>query len=136
MSLVIDASVALAWCFEDEASPATDRIAARVIADGGLVPALWHLEVANALLHAERRRRVAAADVAAMLRRLTDLPIEVDAETAGRAGRDTLALARAEKLTIYDGAYLELALRRGVALATRDEALAAAAGRRGVPVLP
>jgi predicted nucleic acid-binding protein len=133
--LVLDASVAIAWCFEDEASPQTEAIADRVSEDGALVPALWPLEVANVLVQAESRGRITPADVTARLELLGTLPIEVDWETAARAFREILALARSARLTTYDAAYLELALRRGAALATRDADLAKAARARGVEVL-
>lgn len=134
MSIVIDASIALSWCFEDEASEETDRIGEEVATTGGLVPSLFHLEIGNALLQAERRGRITAASVTQRLELISQLPIEIDPQTAMRATREILALARAEKLTVYDAAYLELAARRGSALATRDQALATAAMKIGVPV--
>lgn len=133
--LVLDASIAIAWCFEDEASPQTEAIADRVRDEGALVPALWQLEVANVLVQAERRGRIAAADVTARLELLAALPIQLDLETRTRAFREIVALARAQRLTTYDAAYLELALRRGAALATRDIELAQAARGCGVEVL-
>lgn len=134
-ALVVDASVALAWCFEDEASPATDAVLDQVKGEGAIVPSLWHLELGNVLLLAERRGRTIQGGIVARLALMAQLPITIDAETAGRAWREVLALARAERLTTYDAAYLELAVRRGVPLATKDEALLGAARRVGVPVL-
>ena len=134
-ALVVDASVALAWCFEDEASPATDAVLDQVKDEGAIVPSLWHLELGNVLLSAERRGRTIQGGVVARLALMAQLPITIDAETAGRAWREILALARAERLTAYDAAYLELAVRRGLPLATKDEALLGAARRVGVPVL-
>jgi len=134
-ALVVDASVALAWCFEDEASPATDAMLDQVKDEGAIVPSLWHLELGNVLLSAERRGRTIQGGVVARLALMAQLPITIDAETAGRAWREILALARAERLTAYDAAYLELAVRRGLPLATKDEALLGAARRVGVPVL-
>ena len=133
-ALVIDSSAALAWCFEDEASPRSDVLFKQVRDQGAVVPGLWHLEVANVLLQAERRGRIAAADVAMRLDLIAALPIATDNETTARAWRDILALARAEGLTTYDAAYLELAIRRGLPLLTKDEALIAAAERNGVAV--
>jgi predicted nucleic acid-binding protein len=132
---VVDSSIALTWCFEDEASPETDRLFERVRDDGAVVPGLWHLEVANVLLQAERRGRIGRADVARRLMLISDLPIATDQETP-RAWRETLSLARAENLTAYDAAYLELAERRGLPLMTRDNELGAAAKRLGVTVFP
>lgn len=134
--LVIDASIALAWCFEDEASPDTDAIAETVRRSGAIVPGLFQLEVGNILLQAERKRRLTPADLAIRLALLGELPIATDPETAGRAWRDVIALARNHALTTYDAAYLELALRKGAGLATRDRALAAAARGLGVAVSP
>lgn len=134
--IVIDASIALSWCFEDEASEETDAIAARIIDTGAIVPGLFKLEMANILLQAERRGRITPAQVAATIALLDELAIPVDGETADRAWRETLGLARAHALTSYDAAYLELALRRGAALATRDRKLAEAARALGVAVLP
>jgi predicted nucleic acid-binding protein len=135
-SLVIDASVALAWCFEDEASPATDDLLLRVRAEGAIVPSLWHLELGNVLIGAERRGRSIRGGVVARLELLAQLPIAVDAETVGRAWREIISLARAERLTTYDAAYLELAIRRSLPLATNDRVLADAATRVAVPVVP
>ncbi len=134
--LVIDASIALAWCFEDEASPETDAVADTVRQRGAIVPGLFQLEIGNILLQAERKGRLTASDVAIRLALLGELPIATDPETAGRAWRDVMALARNHALTTYDAAYLELALRKGAGLATRDRALAAAAKGLGVTVLP
>jgi predicted nucleic acid-binding protein len=133
---VVDSSIALTWCFEDEASPETDRLFERVRDDGAIVPGLWHLEVANVLLQVERRGRIGRADVARRLMLISDLPIATDQETTPRAWRETLSLARAENLTAYDAAYLELAERRGLPLMTRDNDLGAAAKRLGVIVFP
>lgn len=133
---VIDASVTAAWCFEDEASPQTDALFQMVRDHGAIVPALWHLELANALLQAERRNRILAADTRVRLELLSDFPIVVDAETPARAWSETLLLARTERLTTYDAAYLELAIRMGLPIASLDGALVNAAKRLGVPILP
>jgi predicted nucleic acid-binding protein len=134
--LVVDASIALAWCFEDEASPASDAVLDLVKSDGAIMPSLWHLELANVLLQAERRGRTILGGLVARLELLDQLPIATDAETSGRAWREVLALARSERLTTYDAAYLELAVRRGLSLATRDEALLGAAKRLGIALVP
>jgi predicted nucleic acid-binding protein len=103
---------------------------------GAIVPSLWRLELANVLLRAERRGRNIPEGIAARLEHIGRLPIRTDAQTAGRAWRETLALARAERLTTYDAAYLELAVRSGLPLATKDKALLAAAKRVGIVVRP
>jgi predicted nucleic acid-binding protein len=135
VSLVVDSSVALTWCFEDEASPHTEALFERVRDDGAVVPGLWHLELANVLLQAEKRRRITTSDVATRLELIAELPIVIDHEMAARAWREITTLARAEGLTTYDAAYLELAIRRGLPLATRDDALIGAARRIGVALL-
>lgn len=133
-ALVIDSSAALSWCFEDEASPESDALFEQVRDQGAVVPGLWHLEVANVLLQAERRGRIAPGDVTMRLELIAELPITTDNETTARAWREILALARAEGLTTYDATYLELAIRRGLPLQTKDVALITAAERSGVAV--
>ena len=130
--IVIDASVAVAWCFADEATPEVDAVLDRVRADGARVPSLWHLEVANVLRQAERRGRISEADTSRRIELLEQLPITTDGETMQRAWGTTLALARAHALTVYDAAYLELASRLGVPLASKDKELLAAAQIGGV----
>lgn len=132
---VIDASLALAWCFGDEKSPAADRAIDQVRDDGAWVPSVWHLEVANVLYAAEKRGRIKRADLESRLDLLADLPITVDDQTHLYAWRSTLGLARAQRLTTYDAAYLELAMRRRIELATLDTDLARAARRLGVPLV-
>lgn len=134
--LVIDASIALAWCFKDEATPATDALVGRIHREGATVPAHWLLEVTNALLMAERRGRIPYADVTLHLRTIEALGIRVDTDTQGLAVRDALDLARREKLTLYDAAYLELAIRLNASLASLDRELRRAAGKTGVTAVP
>lgn len=125
--LVLDASRTLAWCFEDEGGADTDALIDRVAAEGALVPAIWPLEVANALAVAERRGRIAPEDSVAFVALIEELPITVDAATASHAFHETLNLARDHGLSVYDAAYLELAVRAGLPLATLDEGLRRAA---------
>jgi predicted nucleic acid-binding protein len=134
--VVVDASIALSWCFREEAAPATDAIYGRVRDTGAIVPGIWHLELGNALLQAEKRGRITEGSVSGRLELFRQLPIVTDAETTARAWHETLVLAKAEGLTTYDACYLELALRRGVTLASKDDALRGAASRLGVPILP
>ena len=130
--IVIDASVALAWCFRDELTDAVARILERLQTSAAAVPALWPFEVANVLVSAERRGRITAADSAQLIALLGTLDIDVDAGTPQQAFTRILDLAREQGLTAYDAAYLELAMRLGVPLATKDGALTAAAARVGV----
>jgi len=134
--LVIDTSAALPWIFKDEVTPESDRLFERIAVDGANVPAVFPLEIANVLAQAERRKRVTQDYSAERLAVLAQLRIVVDAPSIGRAWSETIALARAERLTAYDAAYLQLAMRLGLPLATLDGDLAAAARRRGVTVLP
>jgi predicted nucleic acid-binding protein len=92
--------------------------------------------MSNALLQAERRKRIIAADVTAIWALVDNLPIETDPESPARKRRDVWSLARQHRLTVYDAAYLELSIRTGLPLATRDADLAGAAESCGVPVLP
>jgi predicted nucleic acid-binding protein len=124
---VLDASVAVAWCFEDESTPAAWALLDRLRTAPGHVPALWALEIGNILLGAEKRQRITQARTVEFLSILGELDIRVDPDLAGRAFRDVLPLARERRLTTYDATYLELAMRLGLPLATKDKALARAA---------
>ncbi len=135
-AFVLDCSVAVAWCFEDEASAATDALLDRLRVEGALVPTIWHLEFVNVLLQAERRGRIAMTSVTSQLALFARLPIVVDPEAPALAGAAILALARTHRLTSYDAAYLELAMRQTVPLATKDRTLVQAAATVGVAVLP
>lgn len=134
-AFVLDSSIALSWCFENESSDAAYRLLDRIRADSAAVPNLWHVEVANVLVLAERRRRITLADSAEFIALLESLQISVDDETSSRAFSRVLDLAREERLTAYDAAYLELAMRLGVPLASKDGDLCKAAERVGVTVL-
>jgi predicted nucleic acid-binding protein len=130
-AFVLDGSVALAWYFVDEQEAYADGVAASLPSSAAVVPAVWPLEVANAVLMGERRQRGTTTKASVWLRFLRSLPITVDDETHLRAWGDTLDLARTHGLTAYDAAYLELALRRGLPLATLDKKLRAAAKAAG-----
>ena len=134
-SFVLDASVALAWCFDDESTPAAWALLDRLHATPAHVPSLWALEIGNILLGAEKRRRITQARTVAFLGILGDLDIRVDPDLPGRAFRDVLPLARERRLTTYDATYLELAMRLGLPLATKDKALARAAAALHVKTL-
>jgi predicted nucleic acid-binding protein len=134
-ALVLDASVALAWCFADEATPAAWQVLERLEAESAIAPNLMPLEVANVLALADRRGRITVARVAEFVDLIEGLPIEINGEATARALRQVLALARAAQLTVYDACYLELAMRRGLPLASKDARLRAAATRQGVALL-
>lgn len=135
MNFVLDCSIAMAWCFEDEATEFTDSLLERLAEGSAKVPSIWFLEVANVLAISERKGRTNQAKITQFLQLLGDLPISVDAKTGDKAFTDILTLARTHRLTSYDAAYLELALREGLPLATLDEGLIRVAGNLGVATL-
>lgn len=135
MSIVLDTSMTIAWLFEGERTEGALLALPRIAAQGGLVPSLWRLEVANVLRNAVRRGRCDEAFVSRALDRLARLPITIDSETDHHAWAATRDLAREEDLTLYDSAYLELAIRKNAPIASFDKALIGAAIRRGVSVL-
>lgn len=124
---VLDASTAAAWCFRDEASERSDALLDSLETGKATVPGLWHYETANMLIQAERRHRITEHECAAAIELLAELPIETDSEAERRAHGHLLVLARAHGLTPYDAAYLDLAIRRRLPLATRDRDLQRAA---------
>jgi predicted nucleic acid-binding protein len=132
---VIDADSVLCWCFEDEASDAADALLVSLAAAGAAVPALWHLQVAQLLLSAGRQQLMTEARAAGFMALLDTLPIETDAASADRARREVLHVARETGLAMFDAAYLELAMRRRIPLATRDSGLRQAAHAVGVATL-
>ncbi len=134
MSVVIDASLTLTWCFEDEVTPTTDVVLDHVSETGAVVPGLWRIEVANAFQSALRRKRISREYRDECLARLAALPVTVDADTDTYAWTTTLRLAESFGLTVYDATYLELAQRRGLALATLDRELREAAATLNVPL--
>ena len=136
MSFVLDNSVALAWCFEDEHTVGIMALLDCVTEDGAIAPQLWPIEALNGLLTAERRGRIDEVLRRRLAGFLRELPVMIDEETASRMWTSTIRLAESQALTAYDAAYLELALRLGVPLATQDAALIAAAQALGVPLLP
>jgi predicted nucleic acid-binding protein len=135
VSFVLDTSVTMRWFFGD-GKPAELAFAARVLdalrTDTAIVPVTWGLEVANVMARAEARALVTEARSGEFLELLDGVSIEVDAATFTHARSTTLQLARRHKLSAYDASYLELALRRGLPLATLDEDLQKAAKKAGV----
>ena len=127
MSFVLDCSVTMAWCFEDERTAATEALLARVVEAGAIAPFLWPLEVANVLLSASRRKRIPPEAVNQVAQRIAALPVVIDKDGAELVWGSTLQLAERYALTSYDACYLELALRKSMPLATLDAALRKAA---------
>ena len=135
MSFVVDSSVALAWCFEDEQTRPVMDLLDRVAESGAIAPSLWPLEALDGLLMAERRRRLDAKRRQRLAGFLRGLPITLDAETADQAWTATARLAERHRLTLYDAAYLELAQRRKLPLATLDGDLIKAGKALGMTLL-
>ena len=135
MSLVLDSSVTLAWFYVDERSDAIGLIFERLANGGAWVPSVWRLEVAHILQMGVRRARHDFAFVEATLSDLALFPISLDPETDRRAWNSTLQLALHHRLTLYDAAYLELAQRRGLPLATLDRELRTAATAEHIALL-
>ncbi len=129
---VLDGSVTLAWLFHDEKDAYADAVLAKLPHVVMLVPRLWHLEVANVLVVGERRGRCSQADTTNWLSFLAGLPVSVDVLTEAKAWSDTINLSRQQGTSAYDAAYLELALREGVPIASLDVKLKAAAKSVGV----
>ncbi|MFO7767523.1 MAG: type II toxin-antitoxin system VapC family toxin [bacterium] len=135
VSFVLDASVTLSWCFQDEATEETRRILDRMVVEAAVVPGLWSLEVVNVLALAERADRIEPAQTATFIELLRTLRIEVEEIFPGSAFDRLLELCRKHALTSYDAAYLDLALRRNLPLASLDERLRRVAGSLGIEVL-
>lgn len=132
MSFVLDASFALAWCFKDESDARTAAALDQLSSTACVAPAIWGLEVGNAVLVAERRGRLTAIEATGVLALLRELRVEMDPTPLETVFGPVLSLAKAQQLSMYDSAYLELALRRGLPLATLDARLAGAATKLGV----
>jgi predicted nucleic acid-binding protein len=131
---VVDSSLTLAWYLEDEPDDYADAAHAALTRGAeAVVPPLWPYEVANGLGMAVRRKRLEAAEIPRVLALLDPMPISVLVAAHERVFHEVLALSRQEGLTVYDAAYLELALREGLPLATLDRQLREAADRAGVP---
>jgi predicted nucleic acid-binding protein len=134
-AFIIDCSITMSWCFVDESTPQSLRVQDRLEDEAALVPAHWSLEVTNVLATAEKRKRITTARSAEFLSLLETFDIEVDTEPTDRIFAQLLPLCRAHSLTSYDAAYLDLALRRRLPLATLDHQLRAAAKKLGVATL-
>jgi predicted nucleic acid-binding protein len=132
--LVLDCSVTMAWCFEDECDALADAVLDAVTEVEAWVPSLWPIEVANVLLVAERRGRLSPADSARFIELVGGLPITVDDRAHERALGPVLSTGREFDISAYDASYLELAMRLGGSLATRDDRLRTACTTAGIPL--
>ena len=132
-SFVVDASATLPWCFEDEATPWTEGLLDRLRAgDRLVVPAHWPTEISNGMWMAVRRKRILPGRPELFWDELAALPIDIEPALSAEQAKAVLVLCERRSLTVYDAAYLELARRRGLTLATLDSALAKAASLEGV----
>ena len=134
--VVVDASVALAWCFPDEASVYADDVLVALEGKDILIPAVWALEIANAILVGERQKRLRTPEIQRFTTLLENLSVVQEAPPVGEQVRNVLPLAHAYGLSAYDAVYLELAMRRVIPLATLDGKLRKAAARAGVSIFP
>lgn len=135
-SFIIDCSIAMAWCFEDESTQKTDQLLYLLKEQEGLVPSIWLLEIANVLRMAEEKNRISSEHSISFYQLLTSLPIRIVSNASLVYSEQCLKLARDYRLTAYDAAYLELALRyKSVSLASLDRALCAAAIKAGIVLL-
>ncbi len=134
-NFVIDTSVVISWCFKDETNRYADGILDLLEEATALAPSIWPLEVGNVLLVAERRKRLSEADSMRFITLLSELPIIVEQEPPERMIHEILTLAREHKLSSYDASYLDLAMRKGLSIATVDKNLIAAAKRSQVPIV-
>ncbi len=131
---VLDNSIVMTWCFKDEVSPYADHILETLENSTGYVPSIWPLEVSSVLLVAERRKRISEAGSIRFIALLCELPIIVEQEPAERMLKEIFALARKHQLSSYDASYLDLAMRKGLPIATLDNRLQAAANQSHVPI--
>jgi len=136
MPLVLDSSIALAWMLDDERSADADAVVDQLQRDSARVPAIWPLEVGNALVMAMRRGRVSGDEVARMVKALLALPIDVDSDRDATRLPVYVQIAHERALTTYDASYLELAQRLSLPLATLDRRLRAACADAGIAVIP
>jgi predicted nucleic acid-binding protein len=134
---VIDSSIAMTWLFADEKRDDCDDLQQQLAGDAtAVVPQHWPVEVANNVLVGERRKRVSQQTTKPFIDLLQSLPIALDDSTRDQSFSDGLTLARQHGLTVYDALYLELALRRGLPLASLDKSLRKAAASEGVDCFP
>jgi predicted nucleic acid-binding protein len=133
--IVIDASVALAWCFPDEASDYADAVLVVLEDQTVLVPAIWSVEITNALLVGERRKRIRQPEVRRFVELLKGLSVVEDVLPFADTVSNILPLAREYDLSAYDAAYLDVAVRHAAPLATLDSALQKAGRAAGVKIV-
>lgn len=131
---VLDCSITMAWCFEDESTDYTDAILDSLEKRIAIVPTIWPLEVANVLLISKKNKRISEVQAANFIDALSTLPIVIDPSTSARAMHSIFVLAGQSDLTIYDAAYLELAIREEIPLLTLDKGLIKAAKKLHIEI--
>ena len=134
-SFVIDNSIVMLWCFKDETSSYADAVLNKLEFSTAFAPSIWPLEVGNVLLVAERNKRLRQADSIRFIALLSELPIIVEPESPDRMMNEIVSIARAYDLSTYDASYLDLAMRKGIPIATLDKGLLSAAKKSNVPVI-
>jgi len=135
VKVVIDASATLAWCYADERTHESSSLLEYVSMNGAVVPQIWPLEVANALLVGEIRNRITIEGIAGLLDQFGKLPIEIDSSTTNSAWKEILSIARQQHLTTYDACYVELANRLKLPLASNDKEMIGAAMKLGIEII-
>ena len=137
MSLcVLDCSILAAWVLTDEASAEADKLLEQVVVQGAIAPSILSFEIMNVLIQAEKRGLITSAQVSAQLSLVGNLPLDIVSDPSSASFSAIVPVAQAHSLTSYDAAYLELAMREGLPLATTDKALRRAASKVGLAVLP
>jgi predicted nucleic acid-binding protein len=134
-SFVVDNSVVMSWCFKDETNKYGDAVLDRLAESTAIVPPIWPLEVVNVLLVAEQRNRLKQVDTVRFITLLSQLPIVVEHDGSERKMKDLLALGRANNLSSYDAAYLDLSMRKDCPIATLDKKLIEAAKKVDITIL-
>jgi len=136
-SFVLDATVTMTWCFDDEATPLAEAILDRLssLIDTANVPALWLYEVVNVTQTATRKGRISEEKARKFLNSIAGLPIGIESPTRAQVLDTVYELTTKYRLTAYDAAYLELAIRQNLPIATFDQALASAARTAGVRLI-
>lgn len=132
-AFVLDCSMTMAWCFEDEGNEYTDAVLDSLKDAIAIVPTIWSLEVANVLLLSKRKKRITEIQAASFIDALSTLPIAIDQTTTARSMHSIFTLATQLDLTIYDAAYIELAIREKIPLLTLDKELIKAAKKLHIP---
>ncbi|NVL90650.1 MAG: type II toxin-antitoxin system VapC family toxin [Desulfobacterales bacterium] len=133
-NFVVDNSVVMTWCFSDETNKYSDAVLDRLNTATAFVPSIWPLEIGNVLLVAERRKRLSEADSTRFVALIAELPIVIEQEQPERMMKDILALARKHKISTYDASYIDLAMRKGLPIASLDKDLRRAARRSRVAI--